>query len=40
LRKRIHKVKDVADAINAVGAKILYLLPYSPDLNPIEMMWS
>jgi len=35
-----HKVKGVAEAINAVGAKVLYLPPYSPDLNPIEMMWS
>jgi transposase len=22
------------------GVKILFLPPYSPDLNPIEMMWS
>ena len=35
-----HKVKGVADAIEAVGASVLYLPPYSPDLNPIEMMWS
>jgi len=33
-------IKGVAEAINAVGAKVLYLPPYSPDLNPIEMMWS
>lgn len=35
-----HKVTGVRDAIEAVGAKLLYLPPYSPDLNPIEMMFS
>ena len=35
-----HKVKGVAEAIEAVGTSVLYLPPYSPDLNPIEMMWS
>ena len=35
-----HKVKGVKEAIEAVGASVLYLPPYSPDLNPIEMMWS
>lgn len=35
-----HKVKGVAKAIEAAGASVLYLPPYSPDLNPIEMMWS
>jgi len=35
-----HKVKGVIDPIIAVGASVLYLPPYSPDLNPIEMMWS
>lgn len=35
-----HKVKGVADIIVAAGASVLYLPPYSPDLNPIEMMWS
>jgi transposase len=35
-----HKVKGVSEPIIAAGAKILYLPPYSPDLNPIEMMWS
>jgi transposase len=24
----------------AAGANVVYLPPYSPDLNPIEMMWS
>ena len=35
-----HKVEGVIDPIIAVGAKVMYLPPYSPDLNPIEMMWS
>lgn len=35
-----HKVSGIAEAIEAVGASILFLPPYSPDLNPIELMWS
>ena len=35
-----HKVAGVAEAIAAAGASILYLPPYSPDLNPIEQMFS
>jgi len=35
-----HKVKGVRQAIEAVGAKLLYLPPYSPDFNPIEMAFS
>lgn len=35
-----HKVKDVQAAIEEVGATLLFLPPYSPDLNPIEMAWS
>jgi len=31
-----HKVEGVRAAIEASGAKFLYLPPYSPDLNPIE----
>lgn len=31
-----HKVKGVREAIEATGAELLYLPPYSPDLNPIE----
>lgn len=37
---RSHKVKGVVEDIEAVGAKVMFLPPYSPDLNPIEMMWS
>jgi transposase len=32
----VHKVKGVEEAIRAVGASVLYLPSYSPDLNPIE----
>ncbi|HXK37032.1 MAG TPA: IS630 family transposase [Candidatus Paceibacterota bacterium] len=35
-----HKVKGVRQAIEAAGAELWYLPPYSPDLNPIEQMWS
>ena len=35
-----HKVKGVIALITAAGASAVYLPPYSPDLNPIEMMWS
>ena len=35
-----HKVVGVREAIEAVGAHLLYLPPYSPDFNPIENMWS
>lgn len=35
-----HKVKGVVEVIEAVGAEAWYLPPYSPDLNPIEQMWS
>ena len=35
-----HKVKGVAEIIQAKGARLLYLPPYSPDFNPIEMVFS
>jgi transposase len=35
-----HKVKAIAPLIEAVGAKVLYLSPYSPEFNPIEHWWS
>ena len=31
-----HKVAGIREAIEARGATLLYLPPYSPDLNPIE----
>jgi transposase len=36
----IHKLDDIEDAIEAVGAWVLFLPTYSPDLNPIENCWS
>lgn len=35
-----HKVAGVKAAIEGAGAHLLYLPPYSPDLNPIEMLFS
>ena len=36
----IHKLDAIEDAIEAVGAWVLFLPTYSPDLNPIENCWS
>jgi len=35
-----HKVDGVRQAIEATGATLLYLPPYSPDLNPIEQVFA
>lgn len=35
-----HKASGVREAIEAVGAELLYLPPYSPDFNPIENAFS
>jgi transposase len=35
-----HKVDGVREAIEKAGAELLYLPPYSPDLNPIEKAWA
>ena len=35
-----HKVQGVSERIQARGAELLYLPPYSPDLNAIEKAWS
>ena len=35
-----HKVSGVREAIGAAGAGVLYLPPYSPDLNPIEQVFA
>jgi transposase len=35
-----HKVAGVRQAIEAVGAQLVYLPPYSPDYNPIELVYS
>ncbi len=35
-----HKVSGVREAVETAGARLLYLPPYSPDLNPIELAFS
>jgi transposase len=35
-----HKVAGVRELIEGAGAELLYLPPYSPDLNPIEKAWA
>ena len=35
-----HKVPGIRQAIEAAGAELRYLPPYSPDLNPIELAFS
>ncbi|MDT9227493.1 MAG: transposase [Limnospira sp. PMC 1286.21] len=36
----IHKMEGIEEMITATGARVEYLPPYSPDFNPIEMLWS
>lgn len=35
-----HKRKDLQAAIERAGCQLLFLPPYSPDLNPIEHLWA
>ena len=35
-----HKQARIREAIEAHGAQVVFLPPYSPDLNPIELCWS
>jgi transposase len=35
-----HKVAGVKEAIESIGARVIYLPPYSPDFNPIENVFS
>lgn len=35
-----HKVKGVREAVEAVGCRVVYLPPYSPDMSPIEPVFS
>lgn len=37
---RAHYTYGVKEAIEAVGASVMYLPPYAPELNPIEHTWS
>lgn len=32
----IHKTKEIESLLQAVGANLIYLPPYSPDFSPIE----
>jgi transposase len=36
----VHHAAVIQEAIEAVGAKVVFLPPYSPDLSPIELCWS
>ncbi len=36
----VHKGSAVRSAIEARGAQVIFLPPYSPDLNPIELCWA
>ena len=35
-----HKSQEIIDLIENAGARVVFLPPYSPDLSPIEKMWS
>jgi transposase len=37
---RFHKNSAIIEKIERTGAKVVFLPPYSPDLSPIENMWS
>jgi transposase len=39
-RLNVHKATRVKELVESVGAKVKLLPPYSPDLNPIEKLWS
>lgn len=36
----VHKVNGIKEMIESVSARLLFLPPYHPDLNPIEKLWS
>jgi transposase len=35
-----HKSKQTRQLVEQAGCQLLYLPPYSPDLNPIEKLWA
>ena len=37
---KLHHAKAVKDLLDSSGVRYTYLPPYSPDLNPIEKLWS
>ena len=36
---KVHHSTCIRTAIEAVGAQVFFLSPYSPDLSPIELCW-
>ena len=40
MRNTIHKSERTRSLIEKAGCKIIFLPPYSPDLNPIENLWA
>lgn len=36
----VHKAHRIQEIIASIGAKVVFLPPYSPDLSPIELCWS
>ena len=37
---RTHHIQAVGELLHGAGAEVLYLPPYSPELNPMEKLWS
>jgi transposase len=35
-----HKSQNTKELIESVGCRVIFLPPYSPDLNPIEKFWA
>ncbi len=36
----VHKMETIKALVKSCGARIVLLPPYSPELNPIELLWS
>lgn len=36
---KAHKVEGIEEMVKAVGARVVYSSPYSPEFNPIEHLW-
>ena len=37
---RFHKSKKIIDLLDKIQCRVIFLPPYSPDLNPIEHHWA
>ena len=37
---KVHKSPEILDLADSAGCKVVFLPPYSPDLNPIEKFWA